>query len=484
MIRFFKKYARLPFLLLIIIVFAFLLRILWLPENLFFGFEQGRDLFAVRGIATLQDLKLLGPPSDLADEGIYHGAAFYYLLVPLYLIGRGDPFIVVLGLVLLNIAGIVFLYKAVEEFFDKRTAVLTALLFAVSYAAVVYSRWISNPAPIQPAVALMLYFLSLSRKKPRYLVGAVLCFGAVMHFSLATAATLVLPIIAFLIIWKIKVSKWLFVLCLAAVLIFFLPYIIFDLRNNFIFAKSLLNIFHSLAGRSGGENALNQVLVELSDSILPKFITVSTIFLAFILGINLLRFKSKSVQTFLFFLIGSILPFLIFSISPARHIFVHVPIFFAVLAASAVNVLFQKYGKIALIIPSVLVITNLNTLIPVSKDGVTFLYNSQRTYLGEMKLAVDYIYHDAQGRQFSYDYFTVPWWRAEAWRYLFSWHGKNKYGYEPENERTRIFYVIIEPDLTSKSVYKDNWYGEYKKDKVLLDSKQFRWLTIEKRVLR
>lgn len=484
MTQFFKKYIKLPSSFLIIIVLAFLLRVLWLPENLFFGFEQGRDLLAVKGIATLQNLKLLGPPSDLADEGVYHGAAFYYLLVPFYLAGGGDPFVVAIGLVLLNVVGIVFLYKAVEEFFDKRTAIISALLFAVSYTAVVYSRWISNPAPIPPTIALMLYFLALSRKNPRYLVAAALCFGAIVHFSLATAVTLILAILAFLDIWKIRISKQLFMLCSAGIFIFLLPYLVFDIRNDFILAKSLLNISHSLTGKSGAENALNQILIETSGTIFPKFITMSTIFLVFVLGINVLRFNNKSIQTFLFFLISSALLFLIFNIHPARHIFVATSMFFAILAASAVNILHQKYGKIALTIPFFLIVFNLSTLVPILKDGVTFLYNSQRTYLGEMKQAVDYIYNDAQGENFSYDYFTVPWWKNEAWEYLFSWYGKNRYGYEPERARTKIFYVIIEPDLTSKSVYKDNWYGEYKKDKILYDTKQFRWLTIEKRALK
>lgn len=472
-----------------IVFLSFLLKILWLPQNLFFGFEQGRDLFVVKEIVENHDLRLLGPPTDLAEEGIYHGVLYYYLLVPFYLIGRGDPFVVTLGLVVLNLVGIIFLYKETEKFFDKRTAIFATLFVACSYSSVIYSRWLSNPTPIFPTLALLIYFLALARQNSRYLIGSALCFGAIIHFSLATASTLILPIIGFLLIWRIRISKWLFVLCSFSILIFFLPYIIFDFRHNSMLSSSFLKIFYSLSGRAGEENVINQIIIELTDSIFPRFIIASLIFILIIIGINLwlVIFKVdknlKSIQTFLFFLFGSSLLFLIFNIHPARHIFVTLSLYFSILLAYAINILFQKYGKNVLIVPIVLIVINVFMLIPVLKNGVSFLYNSQRTYLGEMKQVIDYIYLDAGGERFSYNYFTVPWWRPEAWQYLFSWYGKSKYGYEPEINQTKVFYVIIEPDLTSRSVYKDNWYGEFKKDKLLLDSKKFDWLTVEKRTL-
>ena len=66
-----KKFFHLPALIWVILLSAFLLRIAWLDKNLFFGYEQGRDLLAIKDIIFNKNLTLLGPKTDI--DGIYHG---------------------------------------------------------------------------------------------------------------------------------------------------------------------------------------------------------------------------------------------------------------------------------------------------------------------------------------------------------------------------------------------------------------------------
>lgn len=55
---------------------------------------------------------------------------------------------------------------------------------------------------------------------------------------------------------------------------------------------------------------------------------------------------------------------------------------------------------------------------------------------------VDAIYNDARGEHFSAYVHTPPVYDY-AYRYLFSWKGK-QYGYIPPNEKQKIVYVILE----------------------------------------
>ncbi|KAF0226308.1 MAG: Uncharacterized protein FD167_4874, partial [bacterium] len=96
------------------------------------------------------------------------------------------------------------------------------------------------------------------------------------------------------------------------------------------------------------------------------------------------------------------------------------------------------------------------------------------------KKVLDYIYTSAAGEPFSYEYFSVPWWKSEAWEYLFLWYGKNNYGYMPSKAITQTFYSVWEPDETIP-IYKDNWYGVLNTGSNIIDIKQFGSLGVEKR---
>ena len=68
--------------ILTVLAIALFLRVLWLPQNLFFGFEQGRDMLAVAKIINFEDLRLIGANTDV--DGVFHGVFYYYFLVPIH----------------------------------------------------------------------------------------------------------------------------------------------------------------------------------------------------------------------------------------------------------------------------------------------------------------------------------------------------------------------------------------------------------------
>ncbi|MBI4035448.1 hypothetical protein HY383_00720, partial [Candidatus Daviesbacteria bacterium] len=62
--------------LIAIFVLAIFLRLLYFPQNTYFGFDQARDAFAVQGILN-GDLKIVGPPT--ANQIFHHGVLYYYI---------------------------------------------------------------------------------------------------------------------------------------------------------------------------------------------------------------------------------------------------------------------------------------------------------------------------------------------------------------------------------------------------------------------
>lgn len=466
-------------LLLLIMGLALLLRVFWLPQNLFFGFEQGRDMLVVSKIVNFEDFRLIGANTDI--DGIFHGAFYYYFLAPLFFITGGDPLAMTYLLILLNVAGIYFLYRAAENLFGKKVAFVSSILYAVSYSAIIYSRWLSNPNPI-PFFSILLFFsLVKSTKDKRFLYLGAVSWGLIFHLSLATAATLVLPTLLFLFVYKIRPNVKDVAVTLLTLFFVFSPYIVFDFRNNHL-------LFSKLSAYLGSGQVKNHIaayelfVTEAVDNVIPFARNLSLV----VIGITLLSAVSLLRRKEVLVLVGFVvLPTVLYSalgMIPIRHIYIALPPFLSILFATAFLSLARgKFIYLGAALLLLVVVANLwHTLNVLPESKGNFLQRSQRTYLGDEKKVLDFIYTSASGEPFSYEYFSVPWWKSEAWEYLFSWYGKNEYGHTPSKERTQVFYSIWEPDET-KPIYKDNWYGELNTASNIIKEEKFGALGVEKR---
>lgn len=463
-----------------ILLLAFVLRVIWLPQNLFFGFEQGRDFLEVSKIVHLEDFRLIGANTDI--DGIFHGAFYYYFISPIFFISGGNPLTITVFLIFLNVCGIYFLYRAVEKLFDKRVALFSSLFLAISYSSVIYSRWLSNPNLIPFFTCILFYSLIKTRDDKKFLYIGALSWSIIFHLSLATATTLVLPILFFLFTYKIKINSKSVFIILIVLLLVFSPYIIFDLRNNNILINSLLKYIQVSGSEKNYLAAFYLFLTEYVDNIMPTSRNIAFLFLGisfFSLG-NI--FMKKEVRVILGFIFLPILLYFVLGMVPIRHVFIAYPIFLSIFMAIIVLNLAKRRTYLAILVLLFIISSNIwhiMSVLPESKGN--FLQRSQRTYLGDQKKALDYIYTHAQGQPFSYDYFSVPWWKSEAWDYLFLWYGKNKYGYLPlKKEKSQIFYSVWEPDETTP-IYKDNWYGELNSVSNIIETEAFGDLGVEKR---
>ncbi|MCL5070959.1 MAG: hypothetical protein M1308_08700, partial [Actinobacteria bacterium] len=131
--------------LLILIAFfvvALILRFLYFPGNIYFGFDQARDAFATQEILN-GHLKLIGPTTSF--EGLRHGVLYYYLYAPFYWLGNGDPSLVSAFLRVTNALGVFTIFLLASILFNRYVGFISAWLFAVSFEQTQFAMYLNHP---------------------------------------------------------------------------------------------------------------------------------------------------------------------------------------------------------------------------------------------------------------------------------------------------------------------------------------------------
>ncbi|MFI5269589.1 MAG: glycosyltransferase family 39 protein, partial [Chloroflexota bacterium] len=149
--------SRLPSLLLwLILALAAALRLFRLNVGEYQWDDDGIWSLAVNAVAR----HVLPAAGINSTVGASNGPAMVWLLMPFAAVAR-TPMAGIVGLALLNVAAVYFVYRFVREFFGERPALLAALLFAVNSWALVFSRHIVVQALLIPIQVL--FFWSAAR---------------------------------------------------------------------------------------------------------------------------------------------------------------------------------------------------------------------------------------------------------------------------------------------------------------------------------
>jgi len=72
---------------------------------------------------------------------------------------------------------------------------------------------------------------------------------------------------------------------------------------------------------------------------------------------------------------------------------------------------------------------------------------------------IDWIYRKADGRPFSLQSYTIPYFMQDAWTYLLEYYGQKKYGYLADNQGRKLMYVVIQED-TLDPTFQKKWHKE------------------------
>ena len=416
-----------------LVVLAFILRILFIFQGgLSFHYDMARDGFEAQQIWKNYHFKILGPPTS--TPGLFHGVFYYYLIAPFYGLSQGDPRVVAVFLSFLNSLVIIPIMLLAKDLFKSvKWAALAGFFFAVSFEATQYGPWISNPAPAVLSVALFFLGLHLWQKGKNY--GLYL---AVFSAALSTQFQffliyLFLLIPVFGIFFKTKTNqKTIGKACLIGGL---------GLINFFIAAVKFKTAGDSFSGflniSTAGQIDFRPQFTDALLNFINRFTEIFTlnffptnILLGGILAVCVLYAIRK--ERLLMFYLFSNLPVYIFG----GHTNTYANVGLAVPAILGTVVLFRQVGKmnkiLVLIIIFLSLLSNISAIFKYNPGGqIVLVIPNEMNLKNELRL-IDQTYKEASGSAFSINTITLPLWTNTTWAYLYSWYGKNKYGYVPD----------------------------------------------------
>lgn len=452
---------------IVLFLVGFALRFYLIPQNLFFGPEQGIDFAVMKRIAVDHDLTLIGAKTDIS--GVFHGPIYYYLSIIPFLLSGGSPVFILLWFIAINTCTVFLLYRLGMEIATKRIGFLAAIFFTFSYGAIVYSRWLStHPLSFPLATLFILFTVLFIKGKKIGLYGAVVAFGLLgqaefLHFLFYGVLAL------FICVWYHKhflelTKKQVFLALILFIVFSFSNYILFDLKHNFLITTSILKL---LRGGSGYYipflNAISLSTKVFVNSISQFIFPPSTVITVLLITISTLYILNKkgSIKLYAPLILAWIFTPIIVLIS-IRHdvleqFYVSVAPGVIVLVAVFTDFLFRRRRSIGLVFMSVIILIQIwYWYLNVPPNRNIFFQSTQPTLIYRDQLAtIDYIYSEAKGLPFSIQAYTIPYWMQDGWVYLFWHHGLKNYDYLPINEKADQLFVIVQDD--SNTEFQNKW---------------------------
>lgn len=234
-------------LLVIILIFAAVIRFYRLPEYLQFLGDQGRDLLAVKDMIVDHKFTLLGPTASVG--GFYTGPIYYYFMLPFLWFWQLDPVGPAVMAVLFGLATIILVYKFIKEIAGVQAGLISALLVAVSPKMIDISRFSWNPNPV-PFFSLAAVYALYRRRI--FLAGMCLGILVQLHYIDLVFG----PILGLSLLWLYKPKEWLkeIILMVVGFVLGNSLFLIFELRHGFPNTRSVWEFItrggHTVAPRT------------------------------------------------------------------------------------------------------------------------------------------------------------------------------------------------------------------------------------------
>lgn len=203
--------------------------------------DPGRDAVVVYDIIINKKLTLIGPKASAG--GFYYGPWYFYLLVPFFLLTKLDPIAALLLSIIIGILTVFLIYLITKEIFGQKVAFFSSFLYAVSPFVIEQVRrgWNPSSMPFFPLLCFYFFYKFLKEGKIKFLVYWGISFGLGLHFHFSLIFSLPVYLSFFFLLKKTKGAYKGLVIAIIAILFFFLPVFIFEIRHNFITTKSFIS---------------------------------------------------------------------------------------------------------------------------------------------------------------------------------------------------------------------------------------------------
>ena len=474
-----KKNKILVFILVIVFALAFLLRFrFFLGGDFLLLLDQSRDLLLASDIVSTHKIPLIGARSGLG--GVFHGPLWIFMIMPLFLITNGNPFLTLVPLFLLVSMAIVLIgFFIGKNLYGLKFGIIFSFFLATSSSLVNIVPYTTN-AQVMPFVYLLFLFtiFKFLRGNDKFLVWSVFLIGIGIHFEVAFAVMLFpLTILALVLRWKMPSIKF-FILSLGAFILSISTYILFELRHHFLMTTSVLKLLSGKVGPGKGyEKYLNLQFriedraVNLKNSFLDSFyvpnywlfiLMTAIILLALFIFVREVR-KKKMDKEWLFLLLT---PIIIFSL----YVFYNQPLWAHYILPISISSIFFfalslekifafKIGKgLALLFIAIISLFSFSNVYSSYSNMKPYYSNSDGSYKNQ-KGVVDWVFKDAGNKKFGYFVYN-PQVLTYNMDYLFNWIGKSKTESKFSNKKEKINYLIMYSppvgDLSAHDFWKKN----------------------------
>lgn len=458
----FTRLSKYTFLFFLIITLSTFLRLYRLPENTVFHGEIGHNYLAIKNIVQNSQIPLVGPPTS--HPWLYFGPLFYWIFIPFLKLSNFDPLAGSYFFAISQIFVILLNYIVLDKLFNKKIALISSFLLAISYNFLK----ISLEARFFSLVTLFFYpflyylYQGISKKNKIKLLLAGLFLGIMLNFHYAP---LILLSPVFVILYKFARKKRNFIYITMGVVIPLLPLLIYDSKQGFRMISDLIAwIPYRIVGFFGlyPKNTANPQVIYDDISSFYKLVSgittnyylglvISVILLVYIFVLTLRLIKEKSVHNPLYLLI-LILDLGLLAIfihgSPPEHYYLPILPIPVILLSLLIHKLVKQRATITYLFLVIVFIVNANYYF-----SDKWFFKSDEKIIGELVpyklqlMATQAIIKDAEGREFSierfgpYDYFEGDF--AQNYKYLLWWKGNEPKDFK-ENENAILMYKIYE----------------------------------------
>jgi len=442
-----KKYNYSAIFWVLIFVLALSLRYWYSSTELCFYTDQSRDAIVVKQIIQ-GEWKLFGPVVN-GRGAVFHGVLYYYLIAPLYALGGGNPLFVSIALSLISTIALIPTYFLAKEILKSKTlAFIVIALISVSFTSIETSASFWN---LQLSIIFLpiycLFLLKMYKEmNVKHSLLAGLMLGLLIQSGFSNIQWLLPYAVVIVLLFFKQKAKGKYIKNLLISLLglgittssMILVEILAWKRGLFALEDSL----HWLTGAGFSLQNLQATLIwcfnSINNFLIPQFPFIT---LAIILIAILVIFLSRKDRSWLWLGLLLLTPiagqlasngaasYILTGYESIFYIFI-VLIFAKVIKFLEKNTSFKNQTVLLCLIFTIFMISNIAMLQKDKISNNTLTCMLESTSLEELQ-AIDYTYQQANGEAFSIDVVAEPYGINTKYGYLYSWYGKNKYGYTP-----------------------------------------------------
>lgn len=213
------------------------LRLYRLEASLQFLGDQGRDALILRNMLVNYDLPFIGPVTSVGS--FFLGPLYYYLMAPFLWLFKFNPAGPAYATAIIGILTIPALYLVTKKMLSASAAKLAALFYTFGFIPIIETRgaWNPNPMPLAALGIIYGFYLTNYKNQPKGLLLAAASLGVALqlHYMIVFLAPFIL--------WQLFLARRHvreLVPAAGIFLLFNLPLLLFEIKNNWLNVRGLL----------------------------------------------------------------------------------------------------------------------------------------------------------------------------------------------------------------------------------------------------